>query len=226
MKQAVLFSIIALFTIVSSFAQFTGSFNLVVTQHYKNGNETNDTLSYFFGKNKTALIVHTKGNEPDLRLVFSPTDSIITGLFEMNGEKGGYILPMNEKFWPGMQTALRDFGTGPRTKLKYSGDSKTIEGFETREVLTENDEYTARFWMPSEIELNMAAVLAYQSVGAGKSTKEIELMEQFNVEGLPLEMHLKSKSDKADVLVRVINISESFDESIFSTEGYKLAKVR
>ena len=226
MKNKALILVLSIFWSLQLHSQeFTGSFNLVVSQQYKNGNERSDTLSYLFGKDKTALIIHAKRNQPDLRLVFNPKDSTITGLFEQNGRKGGYILPMNEKYWPGMQVATRDYGTGPRTKLNYTGKTKVIEGYQTREVLAENDEYTANLWLPEAIELNMGSVFAYQSVGAGKDTKELELFDQFGVEGFPLELFLKSKTGRADVVIRVLNISEKINPSIFSSEGHTLNRI-
>ncbi len=226
MKKNALLLILSIFSFSQLYSQqFTGSFDLVVSQQYENGNERADTLSYFFGKDKTALIIHAKRNQPDLKLIFNPKDATITGLFEQNGRKGGYILPMNEKYWPGMQVATRDYGTGPRTKLNYTGKTKEIEGYQTREVLAENDEYTASLWLPEAIELNMGSVFAYQSVGAGKDTKELELFDQFGVEGLPLELFLKSKIGRADVIIRVINISEAVDKNMFSSEGYALSKI-
>ncbi|RFN57929.1 hypothetical protein [Marixanthomonas ophiurae] len=226
MKKHTLLLILSIFTFLQLYSQkFTGSFDLVVSQQYDNGNQRGDTLSYFFGKDKTALIIHAKRNQPDLRLIFNVQDSTITGLFEHNGIKGGYILPMNDKYWPGMNVAMRDYGTGPRTKLNYTGKTKEIEGYQTREVLAVNGEYTASLWMPEAIELNMGSVLAYQSVGAGKDAKEIELFDQFGVEGLPLEMLLKSKTGRADVIIRVIHISKTVDENIFSSEGYSISKV-
>ena len=87
------------------------------------------------------------------------------------------------------------------------------------------DRYTASLWLPEAIELNMGSVFAYQSVGAGKDIKELELFDQFGVEGLPLELFLKSKIGRADVIIRVINISKAVDKNMFSSEGYALSKV-
>lgn len=222
-------SLIVFFSLISNqlLAQsFNGSFDLVVSLEYQNGNKRSDTLSYYFGKEKTALLIHSKRNQPDLRLVFNVKDSTITGLFEQHNKKGGYILPMNLKYWPGMLIALRDYGTGPRTKLKYSGRIKEIQGFTTQEVIAENEEYTANLWVSNTIELTMSSLLAYQSVGSGKDTKELELFDQFGIEGLPLLSHLKSKTDRADVVIRIINISEGdFDEKIFNTDGYSITKI-
>ncbi|PVW15806.1 hypothetical protein [Marixanthomonas spongiae] len=204
---------------------FTGSFDLIISLHYKNENQRSDTLSYTFGKTKTALVIHTKRNQPDLRLVFNSKDSTITGLFDHKGKKGGYILPMNSTYWPAMDVAMRDYGTGPRTTLNYTGKTKEIEGHQTREVLAENEAYSASLWLPEAIELHMGSVLAYQSVGAGKDTEAVELFDQFGVEGLPLLMHLTSKTGRADVVLRVENLSETVDPAIFSSEGHSLSRV-
>ena len=226
MKKYILFLLLSIFSFFQLYAQnFIGSFDLLVSPQHSNGKNLGDTLSYYFGKDKTALIIHAKRNQPDLRLVFNPQDSTITGLFEQYGKKGGYILPMNDKYWPGMNVAMRDYGTSPKAELNYSGNSKEIQGFQTHEVLAENDEYTASLWLSKTIELNMSSVLAYQSVGAGKDTKELKLFDQFGVEGLPLEMLLKSKNGHGNLIIRIINISRDIDEEVFKSEGYSLSKI-
>jgi hypothetical protein len=204
---------------------FTGSFDLIATQNYPNNNTRNDTISYFFGDNKTAIFIYGRRTDTDMRMVFNPADNTITSLFELNGKKGGFILPMNEEYWPGLPQSLRPFGAGPRKELNYTGKKDKIEGFDCREILAENDDYNAELWVAEDIPLSMTHVLSYQSVGKGKSKKEIELFDQMGVEGLPLKMFLKSKTGKADVTVRLINFKESVDDNIFSTEGHTLSKV-
>jgi hypothetical protein len=63
-------------------------------------------------------------------------------------------------------------------------------------------------------------------VGAGKSIKEIELFDQLDVGGLPLEMSLSSKKGKADVKINLINFNEEVNDTIFSTEGHSPSKVK
>ncbi|MBL1215462.1 MAG: DUF4412 domain-containing protein [Ignavibacteriae bacterium] len=204
---------------------FTGSFDLTATQHYANGNIRSDTISYYFGKEKTAIMIYGRRNNPDMKMIFSPIDSTITTLFEMNDKKGGYILPMDEEHWPGMPQAFRTRNTMQRENLNYTGKEKIIEGFICKEVTAENDDYTTVLWLAEDIPLSMTRVLSYQSVGKGKSKKEIELFDQLGVEGLPLELFLKSKKGKADVTINLINFNESSDENIFSTEGHTLSRV-
>lgn len=226
LNLGIAFVFIPFLTIGSLTAQtFVGSFDLVATQQYPNGNVRNDTIGYYFGSEKTAIRMFGRGNDSDMRMVFSPSDSTITTLFEINGKKGGFILPMDEAHWPGMPQAFRAYGIGPRTALNYTGEAQKIEGFTCREVVAENEDYTARLWLAEDIQLSMTHVLSYQSVGKGKSKREIELFEQFGVEGLPLILFLESKTDKADVTIRLINFSETLEELIFSTEGHSLTKV-
>ncbi len=158
-------------------------------------------------------------------MVFDPTEKTITALFEMNGKKGGYTLPMDEEHWPGLPQSQREYGTGPRSTLNYTEKTKEIEGHKTREVLAESEDYSAALWLAEDIELNMLRVLSYQSVGKGKSKKEIEIFGQFGVDGFPLEMHLKSKAGGADVAIFIKNISEDFNEEIFSSAGHDLMKL-
>ena len=204
---------------------FTGSFDLVATHYYPNGNERSDTISYYFGKEKTAIIIHAKRRNPDMRMVFNPKDSTITSLFEINGKKGGFILPMDNKHWPGMQYALRPFGSGPRKKLNYTGNKTEIEGYSCRELLAENEEYSAKIMLAEDIKLSMSSVFAYQSVGAGKAQDESGLFDKFGIQELPLELNLKSKEEKAHVIIRLVNFNKSVPDTIFSTEGHSLNKV-
>lgn len=69
---------------------------MVTTRNFPNGSQRIDTISYFFGKDKTALIIYGKRKDPDMRMVFNPKELSITNLFEMNGKKSGYILPMDD----------------------------------------------------------------------------------------------------------------------------------
>ena len=226
MKTGV-FLLFAIYLIVPALnAQtFTGSFDLVVNHYYPNGNERIDTISYFFGKDKTAIIIYGKRRDPDMRMVFSPKDSTITNLFEMNGKKTGYILPMDEKHWPGMQYALRPYNAGPRKKLNYTGNETTLEGYHCREVLADNGKYFATIMLAEDIKLSMSSVFSYQSVGAGKSQDESGLFDKFGVQELPLELNLKSKEEKANVIIRVVNFNKAFPDTIFSTESHSLSKV-
>lgn len=204
---------------------FTGSFDLIATHHYLNGNIRSDTISYFFGKEKTAIIIYGRRRDPDMRMVFSPKDSTITSLFEINGRKGGYILPMDDKHWPGMQYALRPMGTGPRKKLNYTGKKTELEGYPCREVLAENGAYSAKIMLADDIKLSMTSVFGFQSVGAGKSQDESDLFDKFGIQELPLELHLKSKEKKANVIIRLVNFNEYIPDSIFSTDGHSLSKM-
>lgn len=220
-----LFAIFA-FPILLNAQTFTGSFDLVVRHHYPNGNERNDTISYFLGKDKSALVIYGKRRDPDMRMVFNKQDSTITNLFEMNGKKGGYILPMDNKHWPGMQYALRPFNSGPRKKLNYTGNETTLEGYHCREVMAEIEEYAATMMLAEDIKLSMSSVFSYQSVGAGKSQDESNLFDKFGIQELPLLLTLKSKKGKADVVIRVINIKDTIPNTVFSTAGYTLSSLK
>lgn len=204
---------------------FTGSFDLLVSHHYPNGKERSDTISYFFGQEQTAIIIYGKRRDPDMRMVFSPKDSTITSLFEMNGKKGGFILPMDDQHWPGMQYAMRPFDAGPQKQLNFTGKESEIEGFLCREVLAGNEEYSAKIMLTEDIPLSMSRVFSYQSVGAGKSQNEAELFDTFGIQTLPLELDLTSKKGKANVSIRLVHLSESIPDTVFSTEGHTLSKV-
>ncbi|GAB2992284.1 hypothetical protein [uncultured Cyclobacterium sp.] len=221
---SLLFAIFLIPTLLNA-QTFTGSFDLVVRHHYPNGNERNDTISYFLGKEKSAMIIYGKRRDPDMRMVFNKQDSTITNLFEMNGKKGGYILPMNEKHWPGMQYALRPFNSGPRKKLNYTGKETTLEGYHCREVKAEIEEYAATMMLAEDIKLSMSSVFSYQSVGAGKSQDESNLFDKFGVQELPLLLNLKSKEGKADVVIRVVNIKKTIPDTVLSTAGHTLNSV-
>ncbi|WP_152558108.1 DUF4412 domain-containing protein [Altibacter lentus] len=202
---------------------FTGSFDLVVAQQYPNGNVRTDTVSYFFTPKRIAMILHGRGKESDMRMIFDNDTEEIVVLFLLDGKKLGYTLPMDEAHWPGMPHALK---SPPKTlPLATSGSEKEIEGRKTREVRSENDDYVATVWIDIDIPLSMTQVLSYQSVGKGKSKKEIELFNQLGVSGFPLEVLLKSKKGKADVQLKVINLSTNVDAAVFSSEGYTVSKM-
>ena len=204
---------------------FTGSFDMITMHNYPHGNERIDTISYFFGSEKTALIIYGKRKDPDLRMVFSPGDSTITSLFEMNGRKGGFILPMDEKHWPGMKYALRPQGSGPNKTLRYTGKESVLEGFDCKEILADNGKYSARMMISEDVELSMTSIFSYQSVGAGKSEDESKMFDEFGVQDLVLELNLESKEEKGNVIIRLQNFKEDVPDKILSTEGYSLTKI-
>jgi len=224
----IILSLILTFTLTcsSSISQsYIGSFDLVASQNYTNGNIQRDTISYYFGNEKTAILIHGRGESQNMRMVFSTSDTIITSLFEINGKKGGFILPMNDDYWPGISHALRPYDKGPRKELNYTGKEKHIEGFTCREVLAENEDFNVVLWVAEDIPLSMTQVFSYQSVGKGKTIKEMEMLDKFGLKGLSLELILKSKQGGADVTIQLMNFTETFDENIFSTDGYELIEV-
>ena len=221
--------LILVFTIGNQIAftqNFTGSFDLVTGPEYASENNRCETLSYFFGEDKTALIIHARGNQPDLRLVFSPKDSTITGLFEMNEKKGGYILPMNQKYWPAMDYALTDYGTGPRKQLDLTGEQKEINGYPCNEISCNNDKFEGTFWIANEIEMSLVQALAYRTVGAGKDTGAVEMLASCGMQGFTMLAKLRLFEKKDVIMLSIINMSDTFDEAVFSTEGHTLADMR
>ncbi|WP_203296339.1 hypothetical protein [Luteirhabdus pelagi] len=223
MKYLATFSVFLLSISTSVSQEFIGSFRLITEQVYANGNTRIDSADYHFGKEKVALHIYARGKPDELRLIFNPSDTTITGLFEMNGRKSGYILPMNNDYWPGMPFAHRPYGTGPRTELNYSGMQKEILGYQCREILAESEEYNVEIWA-SDISLSFIKVIAYQTVGAGEQDGEVKLFDTFGVETLPLEIYLKSKEEKGNVRLRILNLSTEIDENVFSFEGHTLAR--
>jgi hypothetical protein len=215
-----------LFTITATNAQFTGSFNFIMTQEYQNGNTRTDTISYTFAEAKSAIIIHARGNQPDLRLIFHPGDSTITGLFEQNGRKGGYILPMNEQSWPAMHYALRDYGTGPRTQLHYTNQSKEILGYTSHEIRCEEDDFSASLWIAPEIPLSLTAVLAYQFVGVGEDLKDLDRFSRCGVQGFAMETYINDKKRNATITLKIEDFSDEFDKAIFNTEGFQVSDMR
>lgn len=206
---------------------FTGSFNVITSQVNANGNVRNDTISYFFSENKTAIIMRAGENQPDLRLVFTPADSTIVGLFEMKGNKNGYILPMNEKQWPGMNYALQEYGTGPKTQLNYTGNKKEINGYPCTETRCENDDFDISFWFAEGIELTLTQVFAYQTVGSGGEMKPIEMLSKCGVQAFAMQTLLQGKDGNPTVAITIANFSEeNVDPYIFSTEGHSLSDMR
>lgn len=205
---------------------FIGRFDLITGPEYANQNGRSDTLSYYFGENKTALIVHARGNQPDLRLVFNPKDSTITGLFEMNEKKGGYILPMNQKYWPAMDYALTDYGTGPRKQLDQTGEQREINGFACSEMACNSDKFEGTFWITDEIEMSLVQVMAFRTVGAGKDIGAVEMLAKCGIQGFSMLAKLRLFEKKDVVMLSIINMSDTFDEAVFSTEGHTLADMR
>ena len=205
--------------------EFTGSFDLISTQAYKNGNVRHDSIAYFIDKDQSAIKIKGKRNQPDVRMIFNFKQETITNTFILNGKKSGYILPMDKEHWPGLPEARRDGSSGNEGTYELSGEEKEFQGYTCKLVNAENSEYKALLWIADEIPLSMAQVLSYQSVGKGKSRKELDLFNEFGIDKLPIKMQLFSKTGKADVTIELINIKETVDRSVFSTDGYNLSRM-
>lgn len=204
---------------------FTGSFDLYATLTYKNDRKSSDTINYYITDTKTAIYIHTPSNQPDMKMIFDFVDSTITSLFEMNGKKGGYILPMDDDHWPGLPESKSNTGTLTQQESFYTGESKVIDGLECKEAKVEDENYEVTLWLYEGYELSMLQVLSYQSVGKGKSKKELKMFEKFGINSLPIEMELISKTGKADVIIKLVNFKENVPDDIFSTEGHNLSKM-
>lgn len=219
----VLFSVVN--TSFSSAQSFTGSFTMITSQAYQSGNTREDVMYFAFGEDKTAMSVEGRGNDPGIVLIFDFPAKTITQLFEMRGEKKGFILPMDEKQWPGMSYATDAPSPAEKSKTTRTGKTKTIEGYTCHEVLASNAEYDFRMWVAPEIPLTMTEILSYQSVGKGESREEVEMMNALAVEGFPLEMELTSKTGKSDVHLVVSDIKTTLSADAFDTTGHELVKI-
>ncbi|MDC8000493.1 hypothetical protein POV26_05565 [Aequorivita todarodis] len=226
MKHSILIAIFFIANQMGFTQNFTGSFELKISQESSSGNKHSDSVSYFFGKDKTAIIIHAGGNQPDLRLVFSPADSTITGLFEMNGKKGGYILPMNNKYWPTMKYASGEKDVLSNSEVNYTENRKEINGYSTQEIFCGNEEIDATFWVAKEIELSLTQVMAYQFVGAGKDGEEIETLANCGIKGLALYTTLFDKKRNGSIILQIENLSKKIDAEVFNTEGHELSDMR
>ncbi len=204
MRLIILITITLLPLSLLSKPDFIGSFDLVSEQTYKNGNVRHDTLKYSFAENKTTMIILAKGNPREMKMIFNFADSTIKTEFVMNGKQGGYTLPMDLEHWPGMPRSY----TIEQSALDKSSENKLIEGIETYKVTASSNDYDAELWVTDKYNLSMLQVLSYQSVGKGKSKKELELFEEFELYNLPLLMKLKSKKGKADVVIRLVNFKD------------------
>ncbi|MCB0806216.1 MAG: hypothetical protein KDC05_10490 [Bacteroidales bacterium] len=227
MRKVLFAAIVLLISYQSAIAQgFTGSFDLVVNQQSPGGNERIDTVSYYFSGEKTAVVIHGRSkSDPGIRLVFNSSDSTITGLFEMNGKKGGYVLPMDLEHWPGLPHSVENVNKSAVPETRKTGETKNIGNFLCHEMKADSEDYSVTMWVANEIPLSMTRVLSYQSVGKGKSREEVDMFKKLGVEHLPLEMHLKSKQGKSDISAYVINLKDSPDISAFSTDGHSVSEI-
>ncbi len=210
---------------LSATEPFTGSFDLYATLTYQNGEENIDTINYYITETKSAIYIHPPRNQPDMKMIFDFVDSTITSLFEMNGKKGGFILPMDEKHWPGLPESQSNTSTLTQQESLYTGETREIDGLECKEAKVEDENYEVTLWLYEGFELSMLQVLSYQSVGKGKSKKELKMFEKFGINSLPIEMELKSKMGSADVNIRLVNFQDDVPDAIFSTAGHTLSKV-
>ena len=210
---------------MTAFGQFIGQFQCITSQESQNGNTRIDTMNYFFGKEKTALIIKAGGNQPDLRLVFSKADSTITGLFKNNGKKGGYILPMNKKYWPAIEIALPKANNTEET-FKISSDEKMIDGYVCHYLECTTEEFTGNFWMTPEIPLTLPQILAYSFVGAGEETSELDWLLTCEAQHFILLAEIEDKKRNARITIQIQNIDNSVNDAMFNMEDYSLMDMR
>lgn len=218
LKSLILPSLLLLSGPVALAQNLTCGFTLISSQTNSSGTTRTDSITYAFEGTNVAMIIHDQHGQPDVPMVFDAGAKTITQLFEMNRRKGGFVFPMTEKRWPGMAYATHTSGTDE--SVRYTGKTKTIEGHVCKQAMASNAKYTATVWVAEDIPLSMLRVFSYQSVGAGKSTEEADLLAEMSMKGFPMEMHLKSLTDKPDVHLRITDFQEHVDPTMFSTEGY------
>ncbi|MBK9175259.1 MAG: DUF4412 domain-containing protein [Flavobacteriales bacterium] len=203
--------------------EFSCSFALVVSETKSDGDTHIDSMTYHFQGANAAMVMYGRNGQPDVRMVFDNAARTITQLFILNGRKGGFVFPMSEKRWPGM--AYSETAPAVDTPVQYTGKTKTLQGHTCREARMTSTRYNATAWIAHDIPLSLLRVFSYHSVGAGKSTAEVELLAQMGMTGLAMEMQLESLTEKPDVTLRVENYRESADPAMFSTEGYSTSFV-
>ncbi|MBK7100663.1 MAG: DUF4412 domain-containing protein [Flavobacteriales bacterium] len=202
---------------LSSTAQYDCSFTLVSTQVNSSGTTRSDSIAYSFQGANTAIKMYGSNGQPDVRILFDPELKTITQLHEINGMKGGFVFAMSEKRWPGMAYSTAEVSA---EKMKWTGKTSTIDGHECHEAKVTSEEYTGTAWVAKDIPLSLVRVFSYQSVGAGKNTSEVDELRTMGLQGLPLEMTLKSTTGKRDVTLRIVDHQAASDPTLFSTEGH------
>ncbi|MCG2419023.1 hypothetical protein K8089_08300 [Aequorivita sp. F47161] len=215
-----------LFSAICHAQSFKGSFDLKISQESNDGNQHIETISYYFGEEKTATIIHARGNQPSLRLIFNPADSTITGTYEMNDKKGGYILPMNNKYWPTMKYALGEKDTLNNSERNFTSNKKEIETYNTTAISCSNDKIDATFWIAEEIELSLTQVMAYQFVGSGEEGDDLEMLANCGIKSLALYTSLFDKKRNSTIILQIENLSTKVDITVFNTSGYNLSDMR
>ena len=203
--------------LVASVSAQECSFVLVSSQTNSNGDTRSDSITYSFDGPDVAMLIHSRGNDPDVRMVFEPAAQTITQLFTMNGKKGGFVFPMSEKRWPGMAYS-EDAPKGG--KVSWTGKETVIQGHRCKEMKVSGTEYTGTAWVAEDIHLSLLRVFSYQSVGAGKNTNELDNLKAMGMNGLPLEMLLKSTQGRSDVLLLILDYRPTVDTSLFTMEGH------
>jgi hypothetical protein len=93
-------------------------------------------------------------------------------------------------------------------------------------MVCENDKFEGIFWIADEIELTLVQVMAYQTVGAGKDTEAVEMLAECGIQGFTMLANLHLFEKKDSIMLKVVSMFETFDETIFSTEGHTLADMR
>ena len=217
MRTILLPTLLALATLPSTAQDVDCNFVLVSTRTNSSGTTSSDSISYSFEGPNTAILIYGRDGQPDVRMIFEPEEKTITQLHEINGLKGGFVFTMTEKRWPGMAHSTAEVST---EKMKWTGKTRMIDSHECHEAKVTSADYTGTAWVAKDIPLSLVRVFSYQSVGAGKSTEENELLSKLRLSGLPLEMHLMSTTGKADLVLRVLNYREGSDASLFNTAGH------
>lgn len=216
MRTILLPALLALAALPSPAQHVDCSFVLVSTQS-NSGTTRSDSITYSFEGPNTATMVHGNNGQPDVRVIFEPEEKTITQLHEINGLKGGFVFAMSEKRWPGMAYSNAEVST---EKMKWTGKTRMIDGHECHEAKVTSEEYSGTAWVAKDIPLSLVRVFSYLSVGAGNSTEEAVMLSTMGLSGLPLEMHLKSRSGEGDVVLLVMNYRQGSDASLFNTAGH------
>ena len=140
--------------------------------------------------------------------IMNKKDRTMLMLMDKNGNK----VAMKNKM-PEVKASPNDQS---EPKITATGKTKMIEGYNCKEIISENEESTADLWTTDELGLSMTDMLGF----AGKTNDPVY------GNAISLETTISNKKDNSKTVMYIKNIKKySVPDSQFSTEGYQIMEM-
>lgn len=204
--------LLLLFLIISSSLLSSAQFEGIVTMipDFKNKPESKDKMVFYIKGDKVAM--EPNGTSPvNGRMVGNRKTKEYYMLVEAEGKKIAINLDMDQlmRMAPGVTSPEAPQDAQPvRPAIKETGARKVIDGYSSRQILTEMNGNKTEMWITKDVDLSLADL--FFSPNTGSQYKNYE-----GIEGMVLEAWNYDANGKISSSVKATPEKKAIDDKMF-----------